>query len=57
MTEKKEEVVVVINPGSTSTKFAIFSRNDVLYEDTVRHPQEELSKFDLVTEQFDLDIK
>jgi len=57
MTEKKEEVVVVINPGSTSTKFAIFSRNDVLYEDTVRHPQEELSKFDLVTEQFDFRYK
>lgn len=49
----KTEVAIVVNPGSTSTKFAIFSREGSLYEETVRHPQEELAKFKLVSEQFD----
>ena len=49
----KTEVAIVVNPGSTSTKFAVFSREGSLYEETVRHPQEELAKFKLVSEQFD----
>ena len=32
----KTEVAIVVNPGSTSTKFAIFSREGSLYEETVR---------------------
>ncbi|MGI6393899.1 MAG: butyrate kinase [bacterium] len=49
----KLEVTVVINPGSTSTKFALFNREGSVYDETVRHPQEELEKFNLVSEQFD----
>ncbi len=49
----RNEVVVVINPGSTSTKFALSNREEVVYEETVRHPQEEIDKFNLVTEEFD----
>lgn len=49
----KTEVAIVVNPGSTSTKFALFSREGSLYEETVRHPQEELAKFGLVSEQLD----
>ena len=51
---REKEAVVVVNPGSTSTKFALFTRDTMVLEETVRHPQEELDKFDLVTEQFDL---
>jgi len=47
------EVTVVINPGSTSTKFALFNRNGSVYDETVRHPQEDIAKFNLVSEQFD----
>lgn len=50
---REKEVVVVVNPGSTSTKFALFNRENSVYEETVRHPQEELEKFGLVSEQFD----
>ncbi len=47
------EVVLVINPGSTSTKIAVFNRQECLQEETIRHSQEELDRFSLVTEQFD----
>jgi len=49
----KLEVAVVVNPGSTSTKFALFNRDGSVYDETVRHPQEEIAKFNLVSEQFD----
>ncbi len=49
----KLEVAVVVNPGSTSTKFALFNREGSVYDETVRHPQEEIKKFNLVSEQFD----
>lgn len=48
-----KEVAVVINPGSTSTKFALFNREGAVYDETVRHPQEKLDAFALVTEQLD----
>ncbi|MFH0778598.1 MAG: butyrate kinase [Candidatus Eisenbacteria bacterium] len=50
----QKEVVLVINPGSTSTKVGIFSREGPVFEATVKHDVTELAKFDLVTEQFDL---
>lgn len=50
----KRDVVIVINPGSTSTKVAIYSREGSVFETTVKHDASELAKFDLVTEQLDL---
>ncbi|KPJ60311.1 MAG: hypothetical protein AMJ46_06950 [Latescibacteria bacterium DG_63] len=50
----KQEVVLVINPGSTSTKLAIHSRAGPVFETNVKHDASELAKFDLVTEQLDL---
>lgn len=51
---KRKEVVLIINPGSTSTKVAIYSREGPVFETNVKHDASELAKFDLVTEQFDL---
>lgn len=48
------EVVPVINPGSTSTKIALWTRDEALFEKNIAHPSEELSRFNKVTEQFDL---
>jgi butyrate kinase len=48
------EVVLVINPGSTSTKLAIYSREGPVFETNVKHDASALAKFDLVTEQLDL---
>jgi butyrate kinase len=50
----KKEVLLVINPGSTSTKVAIYSKEGPVFEANVKHDAAELAKFDLVTEQFDL---
>jgi butyrate kinase len=52
-----EEVVLVINPGSTSTKIAIYNRKGSLYEENIPHPADELAKFDKVTEQYELRLK
>ncbi len=45
--------LLVINPGSTSTKIAIYQEEKVLYEETLRHSAEELSAFSTIFEQFD----
>ena len=37
--------ILVINPGSTSTKIALFKGWDKIFEDDVIHPEEELRKF------------
>jgi len=39
------EAVIVINPGSTSTKVALYSRVGELHSMSVSHNQSELDKF------------
>lgn len=45
--------ILVINPGSTSTKIAVFQEDQVLHEETLRHSSEELGAFKTIFEQFD----
>lgn len=51
------EVIIVINPGSTSTKMALFEGENKIAEETVRHRSEDLSAFDNVADQFELRMK
>jgi butyrate kinase len=44
--------ILTINPGSTSTKIAVFKNNDVVFLKTIRHSAEELSKFAKITDQY-----
>jgi len=53
----KQKVIIVINPGSTSTKMALFSGDKKLAEDSVTHPSDELAQFDNVADQFELRLK
>jgi butyrate kinase len=46
-------LILIINPGSTSTKVALFDGHRKLAEEVVRHDQAELAKFDNVTDQFE----
>lgn len=46
--------VLAINPGSTSTKVGVYEGYEMLYEGTVRHSQEELSKFTAIHDQKDM---
>ena len=47
----KKYRVLVINPGSTSTKVGVFDGEDCIYEGTVRHSTEELSKYPNIIDQ------
>ncbi|MCL2399001.1 MAG: butyrate kinase [Defluviitaleaceae bacterium] len=37
--------ILVINPGSTSTKIALYKNEEELFNESVVHPQEEIEKF------------
>jgi len=45
--------LLVINPGSTSTKMAFFVDDSIVAEKVVRHDGSELAKFDNVADQFE----
>lgn len=47
-----QEVVLAINPGSTTTKLALFHRDGIIAEQLHEHEVEELSKFASVYAQF-----
>ena len=44
---------LVINPGSTSTKIGIFEDETLLFEETLRHSTEEISKYACIVDQKD----
>jgi len=45
--------ILVVNPGSTSTKIAIYENNELLFLKNVRHSAEELAKFDKIIDQYE----
>ncbi|MCQ1531508.1 butyrate kinase [Lutispora saccharofermentans] len=47
------EYILVINPGSTSTKVALFKDGLPVKQKNLSHPNEELEKFAKVTDQYD----
>ncbi len=47
------QAVVVINPGSTSTKIALYDRRGRIWDKTLRHTSGELEGYDPVTQQLD----
>lgn len=49
--------ILVINPGSTSTKLAIFEDETKVYEFKINHPTDELQKYPNVVSQLDFRSK
>ena len=47
------EAILVINPGSTSTKTAVYADHQLIAEETIRHSVEEISQFKDVISQTD----
>lgn len=43
--------ILVINPGSTSTKVALFEDQQKTFEQSIAHSEEDLARFPLVTDQ------
>lgn len=48
--------ILVINPGSTSTKIAIFEDEKMISSESIRHTAEELSKFERLIDQFEFRV-
>ena len=46
-------ISLIINPGSTSTKIGVFEDENLLFEETLRHSTEEISKYASIYEQKD----
>jgi len=53
MSEHKIYRILVINPGSTSTKVALFTNEQVDREETLAHDREELRKFPQIWDQLE----
>lgn len=45
--------ILVINPGSTSTKIGVFENDVLLMEKTIRHSSEEIGQFSSIIEQYE----
>jgi butyrate kinase len=45
--------VLALNPGSTSTKIAVYKGNKLLFEETLRHSTEELAPYARVADQYE----
>jgi butyrate kinase len=45
--------ILAINPGSTSTKIAVFENTKSVFLKTIRHSAEDLRNFDKITDQLD----
>lgn len=46
--------ILAINPGSTSTKIALYEDKTLLFKESLEHSNEELSKFASIGEQFSM---
>lgn len=45
--------ILTINPGSTSTKIAVFDNEELVFEKTLRHSSEEIGKYEKISDQFE----
>ncbi len=49
--DTRGERMLVLNPGSTSTKLAVFDGESPVFEETLRHGREELARFPSIMDQ------
>ena len=45
--------ILAINPGSTSTKIAVYENETQIMEKTLRHSTEEINKYEKIFDQFE----
>ena len=46
--------ILVINPGSTSTKIALYRDEKLVFAETLEHTAEEMEKYSKVADQFEM---
>ncbi|MDR0790517.1 MAG: butyrate kinase [Bacteroidales bacterium] len=49
----KRNLILAINPGSTSTKIAIYEENNQLFIKNIKHSADELAQFAKITDQYE----
>lgn len=49
----EEIFIIAINPGSTSTKIAVYKNKECIFEENIKHSAEELAPFEKITDQFE----
>ncbi|MDO5155370.1 MAG: butyrate kinase [Eubacteriales bacterium] len=47
------KTILIINPGSTSTKIGVYEDENQIFEETLRHPTEEIAKYASIIDQKD----
>lgn len=45
--------ILALNPGSTSTKIAVYDEFDCIFEETLRHSNEELADYETIFDQYE----
>jgi butyrate kinase len=45
--------IIAINPGSTSTKMAVYRNKECIFEENIKHSTEELAPYEKITDQFE----
>lgn len=50
---ERENLILAINPGSTSTKVGLFSGANLLYDESFHHSREDLAQFSQLADQLD----
>ncbi|MEC3839273.1 butyrate kinase [Bacillus amyloliquefaciens] len=50
---EQEKRILILNPGSTSTKIGVFHNERCIFEKTLRHPEEELKTFNSIIGQYE----
>ena len=53
----KDYTILLINPGSTSSKVALFSNEQLLFDKKIEHNSEELSVFPRIIDQYQFRLK
>ena len=51
MTTRETFRILVINPGSTSTKIAVFEDEDSVWSTNISHSEEQLARFDRIIDE------
>jgi butyrate kinase len=51
--ERFDERLLIINPGSTSTKIAVYDDETVNFTEIIQHPQEEIETFARIADQYE----
>lgn len=51
---EKDMFILAINPGSTSTKVAVYNNKNQVFVENVKHDSESLAKFKNINDQYEL---